>query len=145
MGQNIFRKALADAGLAERVRVTSAGTGGWHEGEPADNRARTELLAHGYSDVHVAAQLSPEHFEADLLVAMDHGHLKDLERKRLGPRARLLHSFTPTIGDEPGRTEVADPYYGTQDDFGATREQIEAAIPGLLAWVHAQLDASVTG
>ncbi|MFW0791765.1 low molecular weight protein-tyrosine-phosphatase [Gordonia sp. CPCC 205333] len=145
MGQNIFRKALADAGLAQQVRVSSAGTGGWHEGEPADNRARTELLAHGYSDAHIAAQLSPEHYEADLLVAMDHGHLKDLERKRLGHRARLLLSFTPTAGTDAGQNEVADPYYGTQDDFGATREQIEEAIPGLIAWVHAQLDAKATG
>lgn len=145
MGQNIFRKALADAGLADRVRVTSAGTGGWHEGEPADNRARTELLAHGYSDAHIAAQLSPQHYGADLIIAMDHGHLRDLERKRLGPRVRLLRSFDPEVGDDPSRDEVADPYYGTQTDFGLTREQIEAAIPGLLAWVNSQLGASTTG
>ncbi|NMO01200.1 low molecular weight phosphotyrosine protein phosphatase [Gordonia sp. TBRC 11910] len=136
MGQNIFRKALADAGLSERVRVSSAGTGGWHEGEPADNRARTELLAHGYSDTHVAAQLAPQHYDADLLIAMDHGHLKDLERKRLGPRVRLLRSFDPEVDAD---AEVADPYYGTQEDFGVAREQIEAAIPGLIDWVNAQL------
>ena len=141
MGQNIFRRALTDAGLADLVRVTSAGTGGWHEGEPADNRARTELLAHGYSDAHVAAQLAPEHYEADLLIAMDSGHLKDLERKRLGPRVRLLRSFDPSVD---AAAEVADPYYGTQEDFGVTRAQIEAAIPGLIRWVHAQLGTAPT-
>ena len=136
MAQNIFRSAVEDAGLADRVRVTSRGTSGWHVGEPADNRARTELLAHGYSDTHTAAQLAPDDFDADLLVAMDSGHAKDLERKRLGDRVRLLRSFDPAAGDD---LDVADPYYGTQDDFARTREQIEAAVPGMLAWVHERL------
>lgn len=136
MAQNIFRSAVEDAGLADRVRVTSRGTSGWHVGEPADNRARTELLAHGYSDAHTAAQLAPDDFDADLLVAMDSGHAKDLERKRLGDRVRLLRSFDPSAGDD---LDVADPYYGTQDDFARTREQIEAAVPGMLAWVHERL------
>lgn len=137
MAQNIFRAAIDDAGLAGRVRVTSCATGGWHVGEPADNRARTELLAHGYSDAHVAAQLSPGDFDADLLVAMDAGHVKELERKRLGDKVRLLRSFDPDAGDD---LDVNDPYYGTGDDFALTRQQIEAAVPGLLAWVYASLD-----
>lgn len=138
MAQNIFRAALADAGLTDRVRVDSCGTSGFHTGEPADNRARTELLAHGYSDAHVASQLSPEHFRADLIVAADRGHVRDLERKRLGDRVRLLRSFDP--GADPDDLDLNDPYYGTPDDFAATRVQIEAAVPGLLAWVHASLD-----
>ncbi|MDL9944325.1 low molecular weight protein-tyrosine-phosphatase [Gordonia sp. ABSL11-1] len=138
MAQNIFRWALDEAGLTERVRVTSVGTTGWHTGEPADNRARTELLAHGYSDGHVAAQLSPADFDADLLVAMDAGHVRELERKRLGDRVRLLRSFDPSAG--PGDLDLNDPYYGTEKDFAITREQIEAAVPGLLAWVHATLE-----
>ncbi len=140
MAQNIFRAALDEAGLAGRVRVSSCGTSGWHTGEPADNRTRTELLAHGYSDSHVAEQFSPTHFDADLLVAMDAGHVRDLERKRLGNRVRLLRTFDPTAG--PDSLDVSDPYYGTSEDFAATREQIEAAVPGLLAWVHSTLDGA---
>ncbi|AZG43612.1 low molecular weight protein-tyrosine-phosphatase [Gordonia insulae] len=140
MAQNIFRSALADAGLAGQVRVTSSGTNGWHNGEPADNRARTELLAHGYSDAHVAAQLSPADFDADLLVAMDAGHVRELERKRLGDRVRLLRSFDPDAG--PDDLDLNDPYYGTSEDFAVTREQIERAVPGLLAWVHATLEGN---
>ncbi|KNA91959.1 low molecular weight protein-tyrosine-phosphatase [Gordonia sp. w5E2] len=136
MAQNIFRSAIDDAGLSDRVRVTSRGTSSWHVGEPADNRARTELLAHGYSDAHTAAHLAPDDFDADLLVAMDSGHAKDLERKRLGDRVRLLRSFDPDAGDD---LDVADPYYGTQGDFALTRQQIEAAVPGMLAWVNDRL------
>lgn len=137
MAQNIFRSALSDAGLDDRVRVTSCGTTGWHTGDPADNRARTELLAHGYSDEHVASQITPVHLDADLFVAADAGHVRDLERKRLGDRVRLLRGFDPDVADDD--LDLADPYYGTVDDFAATRERIEAAVPGLLAWVHATL------
>ncbi len=135
MAESIFTSAIAEAGLSERVRVTSAGTGGWHIGEPADNRARTELLAHGYADHHIAAQLSPDHLSADLLVVADSGHVAELERKRLGERVRLLRSFDPDA-DGP---DVPDPYYGGPADFTLVRQQIEAAVPGLLAWVHATL------
>ncbi|WP_045538694.1 MULTISPECIES: low molecular weight protein-tyrosine-phosphatase [Gordonia] len=135
MAESIFTSAIEEAGLADRVRVSSAGTGGWHIGEPADNRARTELLAHGYSDQHVAAQLTPDHLSADLLVAADSGHVAELERKRLGDRVRLLRSFDP---DADG-ADVPDPFYGSPADFTLVREQVEAAVPGLLAWVHATL------
>ncbi|MCH5644456.1 low molecular weight protein-tyrosine-phosphatase [Gordonia sp. ABSL49_1] len=138
MAQNIFRSALDDAGLGDAVRVTSCGTSGWHVGEPADNRARTELLAHGYSDAHVASQLGPEHFNADLLVAMDSGHVHELERKRLGDRVRLLRSFDEAA--DPDDLDLADPYYGGNDDFTVTREQIERSMPGLIAWATERLD-----
>lgn len=135
MAASIFAHAVEDAGLSDQVRVTSAGTGGWHVGEPADNRARTELLAHGYSDAHVASQLTPDHLSADLLVVADRGHVAELERKRLGDRVRLLRSFDP----EADGDEVPDPYYGTQDDFELVRTQAEAAVPGLIEWVQETL------
>ena len=139
MAQNIFRSAVDDAGLSDRVRVTSRGTSSWHVGEPADNRARTELLAHGYSDAHSAAHLAPDDFDADLLVAMDSGHAKDRQRNRPGDRERLLRRYPPAAGHP---RDGADPYYGTQDDFALTRQQIEAAVPGMLAWVNDRLGNS---
>jgi protein-tyrosine phosphatase len=135
MGQNIFRRALDDAGLSDHVRVTSCGTGGWHVGDPADLRARTELTSAGYDDDHSAAQLGPDHLGADLLLAMDSGHLRALQEQGVGDRARLMRSFDPDA-DGP---DVADPYYGSGDDFVTVREQIEAAVPGLLDWVRTKL------
>ena len=65
-------------------------------GEPADNRARTELLANGYPTT-TSRSAVPLHYDADLFVAADHGHVRDLERKRLGDRVRLLRSFDPSV------------------------------------------------
>lgn len=135
MGQNIFRRSLRDAGLDGHVRVTSCGTGGWHVGDAADVRARTELKSAGYDDEHTAAQLGPEHLGADLLIAMDSGHLAALRDAGVADRSSLLRSFDPDA-DAP---DVADPYYGSDADFTLVREQVEAAMPGLLDWVRSRV------
>jgi protein-tyrosine phosphatase len=126
------------AGLDGRVRVTSAGIDPWHVGEPIDRRAREVLARRGYPVEHVAAQVRPEDLTADLVLAMDRGHEKAL-RKRVddSSRVRLLRSF------DPGATrdlEVPDPYYGGPDGFEEVLDMIEAATPGLLAWVRERLD-----
>ncbi|MGU3294019.1 low molecular weight protein-tyrosine-phosphatase [Williamsia sp. M5A3_1d] len=139
MAQSIVTHAVAEAGLSDRVRIDSCGTGSWHVGEPADDRARTELRRNGYSDEHAAAVLGAQHSDADLIVALDRGHLEALRRKRLGERARLLRSFDPDVDPAVGDDlDVADPYYGDQSDFTRVREQIEAAVPGLLDWIREQ-------
>lgn len=135
MGQNIFRRALQNAGLAEQVRVTSCGTGGWHVGAPADVRTRTELKSAGYDDEHTAAQLGAEHLDADLLIAMDSGHLGALRDAGVGDRSALLRSFDP----DADTVDVADPYYGSAEDFAQVRVQVEAAVPGLLDWASSRI------
>ncbi|WP_036494141.1 low molecular weight protein-tyrosine-phosphatase [Nocardia sp. BMG111209] len=136
MAEKIFATAVAQAGLDDRVRITSAGTGGWHAGDDADRRTTALLRRYGYPVGHVAAALDADHLAADLLVALDTTH--DRELARLGvpaPRRRLLRSFDPDA-DGP---DVPDPYYGDTADFELVREQIEAAVPGLLDWVREQL------
>ncbi|GAA0213904.1 protein-tyrosine-phosphatase [Saccharothrix mutabilis subsp. mutabilis] len=132
----IFREHLRRAGLGDHVTVTSAGTGGWHVGDPADPRAAKSLADNGYPTEHTAAQVDENHLDADLLVALDSGHARSL--RRMAPdhdRVRLLRSFDP---DADG-TDVPDPYYGDKAGFDLVIEQVEAAMPGLLAWVRENL------
>lgn len=133
MAEVMVRRALHDAGLADRVTVSSVGTGGWHVGDGMDRRAAAELESHGYDSVHAAAQLSTGDHGADLLVALDRGHLAHLHHAGVDPdRVRLLRSFDPDAhGDD-----VADPYYGDHTDFTRTHGEIAAALPGLVAEVR---------
>uniref|UniRef100_UPI003CD0A9DE low molecular weight protein-tyrosine-phosphatase n=1 Tax=Saccharothrix mutabilis TaxID=33921 RepID=UPI003CD0A9DE len=136
MAAIIFREHLRRAGLGDHVTVTSAGTGGWHVGDPADPRAAKSLADNGYPTEHTAAQVDENHLDADLLVALDSGHARSL--RRMAPdhdRVRLLRSFDP---DADG-TDVPDPYYGDKAGFDLVIEQVEAAMPGLLAWVRENL------
>ena len=133
LAEQVLRAHLADAGLADQVRVSSAGTGGWHVGQSADRRTEAVLAAHGYPHEHAAAQVGPEHLDADLLVALDSGHARDLRALGVDPdRVRLLRSFDP----DASSGDVEDPYYGDDAGFELVLEQVEAAVPGLLAWVR---------
>ncbi|MGW4111889.1 low molecular weight protein-tyrosine-phosphatase [Actinosynnema sp. NPDC004786] len=132
----IFREHLRRAGLGDLVEVTSAGTGGWHVGDPADPRAAKSLADRGYPTEHTAAQVDKDHLDADLLVALDSGHARALRRMAPDPeRVRLLRSFDP---DADG-ADVPDPYYGDEPGFSRVVEMVEAAVPGLLAWVRERL------
>ncbi|HEY6425411.1 MAG TPA: YdeI/OmpD-associated family protein [Pseudonocardiaceae bacterium] len=137
MAEIVFADALRREGLGDRVRVSSAGTGAWHVGDPADGRAAETLRRAGYHCRHVAAQVGAQHLSADLLVALDRGHLATL--RRLGPepeRVVLLRSFDPAAN---GNLDVPDPYFGGRRGFDDVLSIVRAAVPGLLAWVRGRL------
>ena len=70
----------ARLGYPDRVEVDSAGTGSWHAGNPADERAVAILTAHGYDGTHhVARQFEPQWCaDRDLIVAMDGKNVQSL-------------------------------------------------------------------
>jgi protein-tyrosine phosphatase len=140
MAEKVYATALERAGLADQVQVSSAGTGPWHAGDPADERAAEVLRRNGYPDEHVARQVNPEHLEADLLLAAGNDHVtaltRALGRAEAAEKVRLLRSFDPAA--EPG-AEVPDPYYGGDDGFDDVLAMIEATMPGLIDWTRERL------
>lgn len=137
MAANVFVEHLRREGLEDRVRVSSSGLGPWHVGNPADPGTARVLRKAGYDDAHVAAQLGPEHLAADLLVAMDSGHLAALRRTVPDrDRVRLLREFDPDAGDD---LDVPDPYGGGPRGFSDALAMIHGAVPGLLTWVRERL------
>lgn len=139
MGDVILNHAINQAGLTDQVRVDSCGTGGWHVGSGADPRAIAELISAGYDGTkHRAAQFDQHFAAADLLIAMDSSHVASLQRYGVSAsRVRLLRSFDPAATHD---LNVADPYYGYPEDFTTARKQVEAAIPGIMAWVYQELN-----
>jgi protein-tyrosine phosphatase len=138
MAEKMFAQQIRERGLDGHVRVTSAGTGDWHVGCEADERANRVLSAHGYPTTHRATQLDDEHLSADLVVALGRNHARLLTQMGVPPkRIRLLRSFDPRTGAHA--PDVDDPYYGAHADFEETLHVIEAALPGLHDWVDEQL------
>lgn len=137
MAEKVLAEHLRRAGLDNRVRVSSAGTGGWHTGDPADPRTEDVLRRNGYLTDHKARQVSVEHTDADLIVALDAGHVRSLRRVVDHPeRVRLLRSFDPAAD---GDLDVPDPYYGGDRGFDTVLTMVESAMPGLLDWVRQRL------
>lgn len=142
MAESVFRARVAEAGLDGLVEVDSAGTGGWHEGDPADPRTVSVLEEHGYGGGHTARQFQPPWFtRLDLVIALDSGHFKALRRLAPSPedaaKVRLLRSYDPAAGDD---LDVPDPYYGGRDGFEECLKMVEAASTGLLSEVREQVE-----
>nr|WP_267881136.1 low molecular weight protein-tyrosine-phosphatase [Streptomyces niger] len=148
MAEAVFRARIEEAGLADRVVIDSAGTGGWHEGEDADPRTLAVLREAGYELAHSARQFRPEWFERlDLIIALDSGHLHDLRdsapTETDAAKVRLLRACTlPDPGSYATTAldpDVPDPYYGGMSGFEGCLAMVEAASEDLLTVVRAAL------
>ncbi len=141
---NICRSPLAEAAFraeAERlgmaVEVESAGTGGWHEGEPPDPRAIAIARRHGVDiSGFRARKIRPADFH-------HFSHIVALDTENLGAiRALRPHNATADISllldHVPGRRgqPVADPYYGDQAGFEITWTDVQQGAEALAAQLH---------
>jgi low molecular weight protein-tyrosine phosphatase len=149
---NICRSPTAEAvlrALAAReapelpLEVDSAGTAGYHIGEPPDPRAAAASARRGYDLRALRARLvEPEDFERfDLILAMDEENLRVLRGR--APAAahgqlRLFLEFAPT--GTPA--EVPDPYYGGPNGFEEVLDLAEAAARGLLEYLRQRARAA---
>lgn len=139
IGEQVLRAAIAEAGLADRVVVSSAGTGPWHVGQGAHHGTVRVLAAAGLPTEHVARQIVRRDLDGiDLVLAADRGHLRDLRRMCADPdRVQLLRSFDPDADDD----EVPDPYYGPDAGFQEVLTMTRAAAPGIVQEIRRRLDA----
>jgi len=103
----IFRKLATDAGMAVAVTADSAGTHGYHVGEPPDPRAQKAAAKRGYDlSALRARKFEPADFH----------------------KLKLMMSYARRFADE----EVPDPYYGGPQGFERVLDMLEDAARGLL-------------
>jgi len=131
---NICRSPTAEGvlrHLAEKegieLRIASAGIGDWHIGNPPDERAQRHAKGRGYdlSALRARQVRASDFAEFDLILAMDRGHLRALERMAPPAERHKLRLFAK------GR-DVPDPYYGGPDGFEQVLDLVEAACRDLL-------------
>jgi protein-tyrosine phosphatase len=131
--EGVFRSLVAEAGLEAVIRVDSAGTAGYHAGDPPDARARKAAARRGITvDGRARQFLATDFGEFDYVLVMDRSNLADLEELYSeGVRAKLslLRAFDATA---PKHAAVPDPYYGGEDGFDEVLDQCLRACRGLL-------------
>ena len=140
MAEAVLQRRITDAGLADQVEVESAGTGGWHRGDPPDQRATAALARRGYTQTSRAQQFrAGDHERFDVVLALDGDNLDTLRSLAAGASrdVRLLRSFDPTA---PTGAEVPDPYYGGAADFDHALDLIEAAADGVVTYLRERLE-----
>jgi protein-tyrosine phosphatase len=136
---NICRSPTAEGvlrHLAEKrnlkVHVESRGTHDYHVGEPPDDRAQHHAKRRGYDlSAQRARRIGKRDFEEfDLIVAMDRGHLRILQRLCPPQHAGKLRLFVH-------ERDVPDPYYGGPEGFEQVLDLVEEACERLLAEITA--------
>jgi protein-tyrosine phosphatase len=143
--EGVLRRKLEAAGLAEVVEVDSAGTHGYHVGDPPDRRATRHAGARGYDLSKLRArQVSASDFEKfDLVLAMDWDNLASLQDD-CPPEYRFKLRRLTEFAIGGSSPIVPDPYYGAAEGFENVLDLIEDACEGLVRHLAA-LSASQQG
>lgn len=136
---NICRSPTAEAVLKAKVKtrglaisVDSAGTIGFHQGNPPDVRSRSAGEARGYSFAGIKSRkVTQRDFEDfDLILAADNSNLDDLIAicpPKYHAKIALYLRYGPS-----NISEIPDPYYGGLNGFENVLDLIEDATDGLL-------------
>ena len=137
LAEGTFSALAKERGLDDRFHVDSAGTAAYHSGEPPDSRSVAVATAHGIRLTGFARQVTLRDLERfDIVVAMDRGNRRSLERLRRrtrggrGSRADIvmMRDYGPAAPDR----DVPDPYYGGPGGFERVFRILERACNGLL-------------
>lgn len=133
-----MRHLVREAGLEHAIRVESAGTAGYHAGDPPDFRACAAGERRGIEIGGSARQFQRadwEHF--DYVLALDRTNFEDLAATAPDAAAKkklfMLRSFDPK---SPPDASVPDPYYGSEDGFDLVLDLCLAACKPLLEKVR---------
>lgn len=132
---NICRSPAAEGvfrALMPEARCDSAGTSGWHDGDPPYGPMQAAARARGIdlSDLRARRFVAQDFKRFDLIVVMDEDNRAAVEALRPAGNpapVRLFTSFAPAAG----ASHVPDPYYTR--DFDGVLDLIQLAAQGLKA------------
>ncbi|RIH65394.1 low molecular weight phosphotyrosine protein phosphatase [Mariniphaga sediminis] len=130
----VFTGMVNKEGLSDQYEIDSAGTGGWHVGEPADRRMQKHAVKRGYDLTSISRKFNPEmDFDRfDLIIGMDDENALSLKNMaRSEDDLKKIKKMTD-FSKEWSYTEVPDPYYGGEDGFELVLDLLEDACKGLL-------------
>ncbi|KAF0814171.1 Low molecular weight protein-tyrosine-phosphatase YfkJ [Andreprevotia sp. IGB-42] len=136
----VLSSMVADAGLTDQVEVDSAGTHDYHVGEAPDRRAVAHAAKRGFDlSTLRAREVSAADFSRyDLILAMDEGHMRLLQRACPPAQRHRLKLFLEFATHHSER-EVPDPYYGGAEGFEHVLDLVEDGCEGLLAHIRSSL------
>jgi protein-tyrosine phosphatase len=141
--EGVLRALAQRRGLAENIRIESAGTEDYHVGEAPDPRSVKHAKRRGYDlSALRARQVAARDFEAfDYILAMDRGHLRILRAMAPSAAKAKLGLFLDASARWKGE-DVPDPYYGGPDGFEQVLDMAEEAAGRWLDRFEAEIDPS---
>lgn len=128
-----MKKLVANAGLHDKIYIDSAGTHGYHIGNPSDPRSRQAGERRGYVFDHFARKIHSRDFdEFDYILAADEDNLAEIQR--IAPHGNRRARVSLILGHCTSAEcrEVPDPYYGGPRGFEHVLDLLERACADLL-------------
>jgi len=139
--EGVFRKIVAREGLTDLIRIDSAGTHGYHVGEPPDSRARQAALGRGVDLSGIRARRFDvgDFYVFQRILVMD-AHNRAWVLDQRPPDAVASVGYLLEHAPHLKIREVPDPYYGGSHGFERVLDMIEDASEGLLRDIRGTLD-----
>ena len=129
----VFRHIVEAERLDDRIEIDSAGTIGYHTGNPPDKRMSATLSARGYQPKGRARQVRHEDFDDfDLILPMDDENEADLRQMLRDRQSRAEIRFFSSFCAANPLGHVPDPYYGGAAGFEKVADIVEDGCRGLL-------------
>jgi protein-tyrosine phosphatase len=134
----VFRKLATEAGRGDTILADSAGTHGYHIGDPPDPRSQAAAAKRGYdlSGLRARSFEYADFQRFDLILAMDRDHhsiLSRMAQPSAAHKLKLMMSYARRFDED----EVPDPYYGGPEGFERVLDMLEDAAQGLLEYLRA--------
>ncbi len=133
--EGVFRRVCQEQGVADQIRIDSAGTASWHAGKPPDGRAvlAAKKRRVDISGLRARQATAADFYNFDFVIAMDDSNVEDLEILRPVDASAELHRFLAFAGSD-APPDVPDPYYGGDEGFEQVLDLITEASTGLLTY-----------
>ena len=130
----VFTGIVKDSDLSNKFEIDSAGTTGFHVGQPADKRMQTHAIKRGFNLSSISrlfnADTDFDYF--DMIIGMDDENITSLKNMaRNESEINKIHKMTD-FSKEWSYNEVPDPYYGGDEGFELVLDLLEDACDGLL-------------
>lgn len=136
--ENIMNHLAAQAGIDTEIECDSAGTAGYHTGNPPDRRMQSAASKRNIPMQGSARQFTKSDFTAfDLILAMDRENYHNIlaldPQGQYRDKVKLMCDFATQHSDK----EVPDPYYGGAEGFDYVIDLLTDACKGLLSQIEA--------
>ncbi len=132
-GEAVMNGLIKENKLGDKIICDSAGTIGYHAGEPADKRMQSHAIKRGYNLTSIARQIQYSDFNKfNYIITMDNENYRnvlalDNDNKYQNKIFKMM-----SFANEHPDTEVPDPYYGGEQGFEYVLDLLEDACSGLL-------------
>ena len=131
--EGVFSHVVTQAGLKDVIEIDSAGTIGYHIGNPPDSRATAAADLRGINlsnqRSRIVEQSDFEYF--DYIIAMDYDNESELNNRCPEEHKEKIQLFLEYASNTSVK-EVPDPYYGSGNGFETVLNLIEDASEGFL-------------